>query len=238
LQPTSLFGNGAVVVSLSGREEISRPFEFRIAIDSPNEDIKAASVIGKPLAVRIQYGENKERFIHGYISHLSAGEAEQSKDKKGIPSRVYQVVIVPWLWFLSKASRSFVYLPDKEKIIERVKSYGHIECWHDASGASGLKGRKTEHCIQYRETDLNFLSRLLETNGVFYYFKHEKDKHTLVLSDQLSYPTCDVAEIDYPASEADRVGKECIQNWGHSYDFVSGHRPASRLAPASMGWFR
>jgi type VI secretion system secreted protein VgrG len=231
LQPTSLFGNGAVVVSLAGREEISRPFEFRIAIDSPNEDIKASDVIGKPLAVRIQYGDNKERFIHGYVCHLSAGEAEQSKDKKGIPSRVYQIVLVPWLWFLSKASRSFVYLPDKEKktlkevfdkVVERIKSYGHIECWHDASGASGLKQRKTEHCIQYRETDLNFLSRLLETNGVYYYFKHEKDKHTLVLSDQLSYPNCEVAEIDYPASAAERVGKECIHDWDHSFDFVSG----------------
>ncbi|MFO0014843.1 MAG: type VI secretion system Vgr family protein [Planctomycetota bacterium] len=231
IQPTNLFGNGAVVISLEGREEISRPFEFRIAIDSPNEDIKAGDVIGKPMAVRIDYGDNKERFIHGYISHLSVGEAEQSQDNRGVPSRIYQIVLVPWLWFLSKASRSFVYLPDKQKksfqevfdkIIERVRAYGHVECWHDASGASILKSRMTEHCIQYKETDFNFLSSLLESHGVFYYFKHEKDKHTLVLSDKLNYPNCDVAEIDYPASMADRVANECILSWDHSYDFVSG----------------
>jgi type VI secretion system secreted protein VgrG len=236
LQPSTLFGNGAVVVSLSGREEVSRPFEFRLSIDSPKEDIKPADVIGKPLAVRLLYGKDKqgvekERFIHGYISHLSGGEAEQSKEDKGAPSRIYQVVLVPWLWFLSKASRSFVYLPDKEKkslqdvfdkMIERVRSYGHIECWHDATGASFLKSRKTEHCIQYRETDLNFLSRLLEHNGIFYYFKHEKDKHTLVLSDKPNYPTCDVAELPFPASMAERSRDVCISAWEHSYDFVSG----------------
>ncbi len=94
-----------------------------------------------------------------------------SEGQKSSPSRAYRVRLVPWLWFLTRAARCFVYLPQKEtksikevfdEVIKRVKSYGHVESWHDAGGASILSQRKVEHCVQYRETDFNFLSRTLE----------------------------------------------------------------------------
>ncbi|MCC6510408.1 MAG: hypothetical protein IT423_15000, partial [Pirellulaceae bacterium] len=177
LEPTSLFGDQAILTSLSGREEISRPFEFILSICSPNDNIKPEDVIGQPLAVRIDRDEEQPRYIHGYISHLWAGDFSMSEGEKSLPSRFYRVRLVPWLWFLTRSARCFVYLPQKEQksikevfdeVISRVKSYGHVETWHEAGGATILSQRQVEHCVQYRETDFNFLSRTLERYGVYY----------------------------------------------------------------------
>ena len=113
LEPNSLFGAEAILTSLSGREEISRPFEFSLTIASPKENIKPEDVIGQALAVRIDRVDEKPRYIHGYISHLWAGDFGMSHEKKGLPSRSYRVRLVPWLWFMSRAARCFVYLPEK-----------------------------------------------------------------------------------------------------------------------------
>ena len=231
LTPTSLFGDEAVLARLEGREEISRPYEFMLTIDSPKESIAPADVIGKPLGVKIDRKDGPPRFVHGYISHLWAGDFVMTEGKQRVSSRIYRARIVPWIWFMMRASRSFVYLPEKQeksfqdifdKLLERVKSYGHVQTWNDVAGASILKNRKTEHCVQYRETDFNFLSRTLERFGVYYYFKHEANKHTLVLSDKSNYPRASDAEVDLKPSISSIYTNDQITSWEHAYEFVSG----------------
>jgi type VI secretion system secreted protein VgrG len=231
LTPTSLFGDEAVLARLEGREEISRPYEFMLTIDSPKESIAPADVIGKPLGVKIDRKDGPPRFVHGYISHLWAGDFVMTEGKQRVSSRIYRARIVPWIWFMMRASRSFVYLPEKQeksfqdifdKLLERVKSYGHVQTWNDVAGASILKNRKTEHCVQYRETDFNFLSRTLERFGIYYYFKHEADKHTLVLSDKSNYPRASDAEVDLKPSISSIYTNDQITSWEHAYEFVSG----------------
>jgi type VI secretion system secreted protein VgrG len=154
-----------------------------------------------------------------------------TEGKQRVSSRIYRARIVPWIWFMMRASRSFVYLPEKQekffqdifdKLLERVKSYGHVQTWNDVAGASILKNRKTEHCVQYRETDFNFLSRTLERFGVYYYFKHEANKHTLVLSDKSNYPRASDAEVDLKPSISSIYTNDQITSWEHAYEFVSG----------------
>ena len=231
LEPNGLFGPEAILTSLSGREEVSRPFEFSLTIASPKENIKPEEVIGQTLAVRIDRPGAEPRYVHGYISHLWAGDFSMSLDKKGVPSRMYRVRLVPWLWFLTRAARCFVYLPEKaeksiqdvfDAVIARVKQYGHVETWHDASNATILKSRKVEHCVQYRETDFNFLSRTLERYGIYYYFTHKQSEHKMVLSDKSNYPSCVESEIEYPHSLDGQMAADHITSWEHSYEFVSG----------------
>jgi type VI secretion system secreted protein VgrG len=231
LTPTSLFGDEAVLARLEGREEISRPYEFMLTIDSPKESIAPADAIGKLLGVKIDRKDGPPRFVHGYISHLWAGDFVMTEGKQRVSSRIYRVRIVPWVWFMMRASRSFVYLPEKQeksfqdifdKLLERVKSYGHVQTWNDVAGASILKNRRTEHCVQYRETDFNFLSRTLERFGVYYYFKHEANKHTLVLSDKSNYPRASDAEVDLKPSISSIYTNDQITSWEHAYEFVSG----------------
>jgi len=231
LSPSNLFGEEAVLTRFEGREEMSRPFEFVLTIDSPKETIEPQDVIGKPIGVRLDRGNGPPRYFHGYISHLWAGDFAMSQGKQTTPSRMYRVRMVPWLWFMTRAARSFVYLPEKQEksfqevldeVIKRVKSYGHVQASIDAGSASILKNRKVEHCVQYRESDFDFLSRTLELFGVYYYFRHEQNKHMMVLSDSPTYPTAVESEVDFPTSFANHVAVDRITGWEHGYEFVSG----------------
>ncbi len=229
LEPTGLFGEEAILTSLTGREELSRPFDFVLTIASPLENIKPEDVIGQPIAVRINREDDEPRYVHGYINSFAAGNMVDSNSELTV-FRMYRVRIVPWLWFMSRAARCFVYLPEKaektlqnvlDEIVKRVKSYGHINPDLDASGAKVLASRSLEHCVQYRETDFNFLSRTLEKYGIYYYFKFESNKHTMVLSDQLDYPNAPEAEVKYSLTN-DTKEEDRITSWEHAYEFVTG----------------
>lgn len=231
LIPSGLFGDKAIVTSLSGREEISQPYEFSLAIASPQDKLKPEQVIGQPLAVKIDRGDEDPRFVHGYISHMWAGDFSKTQGDKSAPSRMYRVRLVPWLWFLTRASRCFVYLPEKQEksiqdvideIFKRVESYGHVQTWNESGAASILKSRKVEHCVQYRETDFNFLTRTLEQYGVYYYFRHEQDKHTLILSDQPNYQDAPESKVEYHPAVGGHTSIDAINLWEHAYEFVPG----------------
>lgn len=230
LEPTNLFGDEAILTFLSGREEISRPFDFMLTVASPDDKVKPEKVIGQPLAVRINRDEEEPRYIHGYVSGFWAGDSVVPASGLKI-FRMYRIRLVPWLWFLTRASRCFVYLPEKaeksiqdvlNEVVKRVESYGHVDPKIDAKNAKVLVNRKVEHCVQYRETDFNFLSRTLERYGVYYYFKTTNNNHTLVLSDQLDYPNAVESEVRYPNSMDQRDGEDVIRSWEHAYEFVTG----------------
>lgn len=229
LTQTSLFGSEATITELMGREELSRLFEFQLTIASPKDRIKPEDVIGQAMAVRIDSTTKPPRWVHGYVSHFWAGDF--SSTKSGKPSRSYRVRLVPWLWFATRASRSFVYLPDKEKksikevlevVFEHVKDYGHVQSWHSMDKASILSSRKVEHCVQYRETDYNFMARTLEKYGVFYYFEHTENSHKLILSDQAQYPSAIDSEVELPKNNPGELRQDSIVQWEHAYEMVSG----------------
>jgi type VI secretion system secreted protein VgrG len=231
LESADLFGKDAIVISLSGREEISRPFEFMLTISSANLDIKAENVIGKPLPITINREEGAPRYVHGYICSFWASDSVQ-KTSASIPVRQYQIRVVPWLWFLSRAARSFVYLPEKaeKSILEilqdlmgnRVSTFANIVASIDYSNAKILSSRMVEHCVQYRECDLNFLTRTLERYGVYYYFEHTKSGHKMILSDQLNYPDAPENAVRYPAGMGQEKDEYVIRSWEHSFNFVPG----------------
>jgi type VI secretion system secreted protein VgrG len=229
LKPTALFGDDATITELVGREELSRLFEFHVTIASPKDKLKPEDVIGQTLAVRIDSTKKPPRWVHGYISHFWAGDF--SATKGGKPSRSYRVRLVPWLWFATRTTRSFVYLPDKEKksikevievIFDHVKQYGHVQSWNSMDKASILSSRKVEHCVQYRETDYNFLARTLEKYGVYFYFEHTENSHKLILSDQGQYPSAIDAEVELPKNNPGELRQDTIIHWEHAYEMVSG----------------
>ena len=97
---------------------------------------------------------------------------------------VYQAEMVPWLWFLTLYSNCRIFqnksVPD---IVEQIfKDRGFPD--YDLKLPATYQPR--EYCVQYRETDFNFVSRLLEDEGIFYFFEQTKDKHKLVIADDKS----------------------------------------------------
>ena len=172
---TPLGGDTLVFHSLSISEEVGRLFSLDIEAGSERGDLKADDLLGKGVSVEMQCPRGGVRYFHGFVSRFSR------IPRPGTRLFAYRLAAVPWLWFLTLHSDCRIF---QNKTLQDIL--------RDVFGRRGfsdfkfqLSGDYTpwEYCVQYRETDFNFVSRLLEQEGVYYYFEHEKDKHTVVFAD-------------------------------------------------------
>lgn len=176
---TSLGEDVLLLNSFQGSEGVSRLFHFQLEMLSENLSIDLKALLGKPVVVSILLpDETSERHIHGLISRMT--QLEYSKD--GLAA--YQAEVVPWLWLLSKFTncRIFQNLSVQEIVEQVFRDRNFPDFKFQLQGSYP----KRDYCVQYRETDLNFVSRLLEEEGIFYFFEQTKEKHTLVLADSKS----------------------------------------------------
>ena len=168
------------LVRLVGAEQVSGVFSFEIELVSRQADIALESLMGQAAAVTLmdQTGDENEqtRYIHGIISYAALGE-------EGVRQTGYRVVLVPKLWLLQHRinSRIFQFLSVRD-IISRVldeHKYQGDEYRFELTRSYSER----QYCVQYAESDLNFIERLLEEEGIHYYFEHNADKHAIVFSD-------------------------------------------------------
>lgn len=208
-------GDQLALTGFSGHEEMSRLFTYELELTSESESISPKDVIGKNVTVRIEVAEGTHRYLNGYISRFTTDYGDGDVT-------TFRAEMVPWLWHLTQTADCRIFqnesVPD---IIEKIfKDLGfndfdksEIKQTHD----------KLEYCVQYRETDFNFVSRLMEQEGIFYYFKHEDGKHTLMLADQTAaYKDLPEKEVECPLSEGSSPVADHIVSWEHQYTFVSG----------------
>ncbi len=214
---TSLGKDSIQLIQMRGEEELSRLFHFELGLISSNAKIAAEDIIGSNVTFSIDYDDGKQRYFNGFVERFAAGD----EDVKGV--RSYRAVVVPWLWFLTQTTdcRIFQEMTVVEIIEKIFKDLGFTD--FETSHIAGTHPKR-EYCVQYRESDFEFVSRLMEEEGIFYYFKHENAKHTLIMADQATaYVPCKEAEIDFPrdANES-RHKKAHIQSWEHLYQFRTG----------------
>jgi type VI secretion system secreted protein VgrG len=162
---------------LTGNEGISRLFRFDLDLLSEKSSISFKDIVGQNVTIRVTLGDNTPRFFNGFVSRF----AQSGSDFRFTH---YQMEVVPWLWFLTRIADCRIF---QEKTIPDI-----IKAVFDSRGFQNYKFSLTanydprEYCVQYRETDFNFVSRLMEQYGIFYFFEHENGKHTLVLGDSES----------------------------------------------------
>lgn len=164
--------------SMSGVEGVSRLFHFDLELLSEDHEIEFNKLIGQPVTVTLDlHGAPEPRYLHGHISRF-----QQLRNRNGLAH--YRAELVPWLWFLTQTTDCRIFQDKRvDDIIEQVcKEHGHRDVRSDLESTYP----KMDFCVQYRETDFAFLSRLMEHFGISYYFEHAKDKHVLVLVDSLA----------------------------------------------------
>lgn len=194
---------------LEGHESLGRPFEYRVEMYCSSPDLKAADILGTPMVVSVLNTEtNQKRFFHGLVaSFCYAGDTGRE--------HVYRAVLRPWIWFLTRTTdcRIFQNVDVKEiltKVFKTKNSFSDFD-------TKGLKGtyRKWEYCVQYRESDFDFASRLMEQEGVYYYFEHTQAKHTLVLCDASASHTPITGDpiIPFRVSGEGQLESERIAEW-------------------------
>jgi type VI secretion system secreted protein VgrG len=209
-------GDDALVLSaFDGHEEISRLFGYQLELISDNNAVSATQIVGKNVTFSVAMADDSPRYFNGIVRRFVAGD----EDLKG--RRNYRAEVVPWLWFLTCTSDCRIFqsksAPD---IIQQIfKDLGFSDFKVQLSG----KHPQRDYCVQYRETDFNFVSRLMEEEGIYYFFKHEQGKHTLVLADAASgYFDCPESQVDYPRDPGSRAKEDHITSWEHRYEFRTG----------------
>jgi type VI secretion system secreted protein VgrG len=159
---------------MSGTEAMSQPFRWDLDLLSEKGDLNADDILGQKVSVSCTLSNGKKRYFHGLVSEFSQGGWLQRYYR-------YRATVRPWYWMLTRTADCRIYQEmTVPQIFEAVvKQYGFTDYELRLSGSYSAR----EYCVQYRETDLNFLSRLLEHEGIYYFFEHAETKHTLVLAD-------------------------------------------------------
>jgi len=198
-----------LLTSFDGVESVSSPFQFQLTVLSTNLEISPETIIGKQITVKIQ--NEHGRVFNGFVQQFSFGEVDDS----GL--REYRLTMVSWLWFLSRTEgrRIFQNKNTKDIVSQIFSDLGFSDFDFRAAG-----GELREYCVQYGESDLQYVSRLLEEEGYAYYFSHEDNKHTLIIVDKVNaYDECVETSLTY--SKGTALASQ-ILNWEHSYEFRKG----------------
>ncbi|MCZ8542674.1 type VI secretion system tip protein TssI/VgrG [Mesorhizobium qingshengii] len=172
---TPVGGELLTFTHLVGRDEISRCLAYTVGFVSPNSDIDPLKMLGG--VVSVEGESDPKRWFSGLVSEFRLTRIEDRL-------AYYEAVVRPWLWFLGNATdcRIFQNMTAVE-IVEKIFSkYGTAKFEKRLQGSYPSR----EYCVQYDESDLDFVQRLLEHEGIFYFFEHDEGKHTLVLCDAMS----------------------------------------------------
>ena len=198
--------------SLKGDEGISRLFHFELELLTTQSAIDFSKVVGHAATVGVRLADGTDRFFNGFVSSLAVLGGEGS-------FTVYRAELVPWMWLLTRTTDCRVFQNQSiPSIIEKV--FGDLG-FHDFQSRLKNVYPPREYCVQYRETDFNFVSRLMEQCGIFYYFQHENGKHTLVMTDTSSEHTAfpGLERARYRAmKDASQYEPDVITSWAVSME--------------------
>jgi type VI secretion system secreted protein VgrG len=196
--------------SMSAAARLGRLPETRLQLLSLDPAVNIADVLGKPLGVSLKLtGDAGERHFHGIVTRFgSTGHGG------GFAS--YEAVVHPWLWLLKKSADCRIFqdksVPD---IVKEVCSGYGGQAALDIGGLTGDYAA-LPYCVQYRETDFDFVCRLLEEAGIYFYFTHTADSHTMVLADaHTSHTLIDgYGALKFASGQANRgVVEESVSSW-------------------------
>ena len=193
--------------TLDGSDELGRLFEFRIEALADSHSLSLKDMLGKPVTVRIEQQDQSTRYLNGIVARasLSGRRAERHYG--------YELVVRPWLWLATRRSdcRIFQNKTVPEIVQEVLSTYGFPIENHLVESYV-----PREYCVQYNETDAAFVSRLMEFEGIYYWFRHAEDTHTLMLSDAMSSHTALPGYETIPYIARDRTAiadEEHIDGW-------------------------
>jgi type VI secretion system secreted protein VgrG len=169
-----------LTLGMTGHEHLGQMFEYTVELagklnllDQP-KDVNLQKLIGTRATVTMKVTDDA-RYFDGFVTRATRGQ------KRG-RYITYTVTLQPWLWFLTQAKNSRVFQDKsvKDIVTEVLKTYRTESDWRLDSASAYPK---LDYCVQHNETDFNFVSRLLEEVGIYYFFEHKKGNHTMVLID-------------------------------------------------------
>jgi type VI secretion system secreted protein VgrG len=173
---TPLPNDDLLIERIWGYEEMNSLFTFQLDLFAENEkDIPFDKMLGAEVTVELKFGVHGSRFFSGIVCQFS----QAGRDTV---FTAYQAELVPRFWLLTKTTHSRIFQQKTvPQILEEVLE--NINPVYDIGGS----WHSREYCVQYRETDFNFACRLMEEEGIYYFFDHSADSHRMVVSNKAGH---------------------------------------------------
>ena len=202
-----------LITGFEGHEAISQLFQFQVNLLAElGTEIHFDQILGQNVTVEMRLLDGGTRYFNGLVKRFSEG----TRDEKFVK---YRAEVVPKLWLLTKNVRSRIFqhlsIPD---ILQQVLT--GLDVVYEISGTY----YERDYCVQYRESDFAFASRLMEEEGIYYFFKHSDGSHQMVVTDipgkHPTVPGPATAIYEEVAGE-DREDMR-VTNWEKSQELRSG----------------
>jgi type VI secretion system secreted protein VgrG len=171
---TPLGDDKLLLERFTGEEAVSAPFHFTLEMVSKSNNVAADSLVRQPISVHVDLPDGDSRVLHGRVSSFV-----QLASADGLTA--YRAEMVPWIWFLSLSSDCRIF--QNQSALDIAKKVFDENGFADYQVKCVKSYPKREYCVQYRESHLDFVSRLMEDEGLFYFFEHSSSKHTLIIAD-------------------------------------------------------
>jgi type VI secretion system secreted protein VgrG len=236
LKISSRLGEDAILpVRANGVEALGRLFEIELEFTAARDDLDPGDLLGTPATLRIDMSAARSRSARANVRHFNGHFSRivhGGFQREGRP--IFRATLVPWLWFLTRRADSRIFQQKTvREILEQVFSdAGFADYQFDLKGSYPM----VDYCVQYRETDFQFVSRLMEREGIYYHFHHKNGSHKMVICDDMA---CHVPEKNFEtlsliggSSLADKEG--VVLDWEFSRELKPGafaHNDFNFLTP-------
>jgi len=211
-----------LLLHLKASEELGRLSLFELELLSENHEVKLEDLLGKSVTLELERPAGKPRYFNGLVTRFS------QSGRIGRYSR-YHATLRPWLWLLTRTADCRIFPDPKEAESKTIPEI--LKDVFRKNGFSDFKERlhgtykPREYCVQYRETDFNFVSRLMEEEGIYYYLEHEDGKHFVVLADSSTshdpIPGCE--KVPFMAATVESAARvDHISDWQLVHELQSG----------------
>lgn len=185
-------------------EELGRPFNIELELVSDDEEISLDDILGQNVTIRLET-DDESRFFNGIVTEFFQKENTAK-------TACFGAVVKPWLWLLtlSENCRMFQEMTYPDIIKSVFNDLGFSDFEDQLSGSYSSQ----EYVVQYNESDFNFVSRIMEQEGIYYYFTHTNGKHSMILADDSSVQPS-VGDVPFYEKEesANIIDVEGIVKW-------------------------
>jgi type VI secretion system secreted protein VgrG len=208
---TSSVGDSLILMRMHGEEALGRLYAYEIEAISRDVRVDLRSLLGTAVAVTVKTPQGYTRYFHGIVAE---GEQRGFEVIQDVRYAVYGLRVVPKPWLLTRTADCRIFknqsVPDIVKTV--LADIGYADVRLSLSGDYPQR----DYCVQYRESAFAFISRLMEQEGIYYYFNHTRSAHTMVLADSLGAhaPESPFQSLPYvPPLERDKRMKDSVFEW-------------------------
>jgi type VI secretion system secreted protein VgrG len=212
---TSSLGSSLLFANMTATESLGRLFSYRLEAISKNAEVDLRSLLGMPMTVKLVTPQGYTRYFNAIVCE---GEQGGFVNIDNVRYAIYAFTLVPKPWLATRRRDCRIY---RSMSVPQI-----IQSVLNDIGYSDLKLSLTgnylsrDYCVQYRESDFDFISRLMEQEGIYYFFTHTESTHTMVLADALGAHSTvpGFEQVPYvPPIERGKRMKASISDWGSSH---------------------